>query len=142
MEFLLPSLIALLAGAFIVLGIFPKLGPLPLVGIAIVSLVLVVHHHMTLFELEYKELAITDMLKHGGSTVLVVLVAVLAIGYLLLMKGFVSGATSYIPEVPSLQASEIPRVPNASRTNGAANRGAGGNAKNGRSLGNFFSKYA
>jgi hypothetical protein len=47
MELLIPSLLLLLAGGFIVFGLFPKLGPTTLIGLAVVSLILVVQHHIT-----------------------------------------------------------------------------------------------
>jgi hypothetical protein len=46
MELLIPSLL-LLAGGFIVFGLFSKLGPTTLIGLAVVILILVIKHHMT-----------------------------------------------------------------------------------------------
>jgi hypothetical protein len=139
MEFLLPSLLLLLAGAFIVFGIFPKLGPTTLVGLAVITLILVVNHHMTLFELEYKDLLIIDSLKKGAPTVLVVLTTLLIIGYFLLTIGFVKTTTSTGSSASSPPAAEG-LIANATKMLSAVSATVG-SKNNAKSKGSFFSKY-
>jgi hypothetical protein len=139
MEFLLPSLLLLLAGGFIVFGIFPKLGPTTLVGLAVITLILVVNHHMTLFELEYKDLLIIDSLKKGAPTVLVVLTTLLIIGYFLLTIGFVKTTTSTGSTASSPPAAEG-LIANATKMLNAVSATVG-SKNNAKSKGSFFSKY-
>ena len=144
MEFLLPSLLLLLAGGFIVFGIFPKLGPTTLVGLAVVTLILVVQHHMTLFELEYKDLTITGSLQDSAPTVLLVLTTLLIIGYFLLTVGFIkstastaSSASSPLNSLRSSPPASESLIANATKMLSAAV----GSKNNAKSKGSFFSKY-
>jgi hypothetical protein len=152
MEFLLPSLLLLLAAAFFVFGLFPRLGPSVLVTLAIVSLVLVVQHHMELFDIEYRDLTIIDSLKDNAPMVLVLLSITMIIGYFLLVTGFLSGrrGASVIPEITAEVPEVVPNLrPNTSKNNNGSkttNNGSKTNnankSKEGQSLGAFFSKYA
>lgn len=140
MEFLLPSILTLLAGAFVVLGIFPSLSKPVLVFIAIAALLLVIKHHMDLFEDEYKNLTIIDSLKFGAPTVLTVLVVLLLLGYILLGTGFLGGPRGS-PEAEASAAPEVPSVSNNRNNRNNGSKSNNNNKKNG-SLGTFFSKYA
>ena len=144
MEFLLPSLLLLLAGGLIVFGIFPKLGPTALVGLAVISLILVVQHQMALFELEYKDLLILDSLKNSAPTVLVVLTTLLIIGYILLTVGFVK-KDAFTPSSNALRfvspASESVIANTKKMLNAVSAVGAVGSKNNAKSKGSFFSKY-
>lgn len=154
MEIVLPSLLLLLAAAFFVFGLFPRLGPSVLVTLAIVSLILVVQHHMELFDLEYRDLTIVDSLKDNAPLMLIILTTGMIIGFFLLVTGFLSRrAPSGAVSPASFTGAETPEPasitrPNASKNNNTAsknNAAAKNNSKagqSGQSLGAFFSKYA
>ncbi len=131
MEFVLPSLLVLLAGAFIVFSLLPKATPLLLTFLSIIVLLLTLKHHYDLFEGEYKFLTMIDSLKENAPMWLVTLVVVLVLGYLLATIGLIKfNKGSNIPEVA------MPAMPATPNNRPANNRPANNRPANNRPANN------
>jgi hypothetical protein len=97
MEIFLPSLLIVILGLGVVVGIFPRLTPFFLVIIALVLLVLAAYNHYTLFGADYR---IQTWLSWGSSFAPIILIGTVVLfsgGYLLYLMGRGGAGSANLP---------------------------------------------
>jgi hypothetical protein len=100
MDFILPSITAILFGLALIIYVFPRLAPVILAFFAGAALVYGLYNHYLMFGAEYLQMTWVDKMRSLGPQIMVVLVVVFLIAYLLFAYG-----TGNIPSMPSMSGS-------------------------------------
>jgi hypothetical protein len=122
MDFVLPSITAVLLALAIIIYVFPRLAPVMLAFFAGAALVYGMYSHYLMFGSEYIGMTWVDAARRLAPQIMVGMVLIFLIGYLLFVFG--KGNSPSIP--PMLMAAPNTST-NVSRT---ANRNVNGNSRN------------
>lgn len=92
MDFVLPSISAILLAVAIVMYVFPRIAPVMLAIFAAVALAYGIYTHYTMFGGEYMTMTWVDQARSAAPYIMVTMVVTFLIGYLLFIYGSMKSA--------------------------------------------------
>jgi predicted PurR-regulated permease PerM len=139
MDFVLPSITAILLALAIIIYVFPRLAPVILAFFAAVALAYGLYNHYLMFGGDYMGMTFVDKMRSNAPQIMVGIVVVFLIAYLLFVFGL--GKSPSIPSVPETQPSPNTATNALTKSFGMGLNAAGFNNSRKNTFGNASRNY-